>query len=323
MNKKVFFTGIVFSLQVSLAICQGLHIQMEEKGIGIYNNTQLLLFYQTQKAFVPDGVDNALSKSGFIHPLNTLSGETLTRIHPEDHYHHYGIWGPWTKTNIAGRQVDFWNIGDLTGRVEFDSLLSITEGENYVEIKVRQDHQEIMGNGTYRTALLEELVIRVHAPKDNSYQVDYTSKLSPQNQNVLLEQYRYGGGLGFRARADWGGNNSRILTSEGKNRAEADGSLAEWLLVQGPGLSPEKDCGLLIMSHPQNKTHPEPIRTWEEDAEGGQGNVFINFTPTRHDSWLLEVGKEYQLQYGLVVFDGVLEKEEADQYFQEFIKGRN
>ncbi len=101
MNKKVFFTGIVFSLQVSLAICQGLHFQMTEKGIGIYNDTQLLLFYQTQKAFVPDGVDNALSKSGFIHPLNTPSGETLTWIHPEDHYHHYGIWGPWTKTNIA------------------------------------------------------------------------------------------------------------------------------------------------------------------------------------------------------------------------------
>lgn len=301
---------------------QQLHVDVQDKGIAVMSGERLLLFYQTQKAFVPDGVDNAFSKSGFIHPLNTLSGETLTRIHPEDHYHHYGIWGPWTKTSIAGRSVDFWNLGDQKGRVEFDSILFIQENGDWVEIKVRQKHQEMMTSGTYRVAMWEELLIRVKSPENQKYQVEYVSKLSPQNQNIVLEAYRYGGGIGFRARADWGADNSSITTSTGLTRNEADGKAAEWVLVKGRTNSPETKSGILLMSHPNNWTHPEPLRVWPEDAEGGKGNVFINFTPTRNEAKTLEVGKEYTLRYGLVIFDGEMNAEDSIREFEKYRKKR-
>ena len=40
----------------------------------------------------------------------TPHGQVLTRIQPPDHYHHYGIWNPWTHTLFENDTVDFWNI---------------------------------------------------------------------------------------------------------------------------------------------------------------------------------------------------------------------
>ena len=48
----------------------------------------------------PIGVNKLYQKSGYIHPVLSPWGDTLTRIQPPDHFHHYGVWGPWTKTKI-------------------------------------------------------------------------------------------------------------------------------------------------------------------------------------------------------------------------------
>src|SRR5690606_42107088 len=45
---------------------------------------------------------SAYGRSGFIHPLWSPKGQVLTRVQPEDHYHHYGIWNPWTQLNYEG-----------------------------------------------------------------------------------------------------------------------------------------------------------------------------------------------------------------------------
>ena len=65
---------------------------------------------------VPEGVREIFSLSGFIHPLQSPGGEVLTRIQAPDHWHHYGIWNPWTHTEFEGDTVDFWNIGSRQGR---------------------------------------------------------------------------------------------------------------------------------------------------------------------------------------------------------------
>ncbi|MGB3799663.1 MAG: DUF6807 family protein, partial [Lewinella sp.] len=47
-----------------------------------------VLTYQDAPVDVPEGVDPIFSRGGFVHPLRTLNGATLTRIQPPDHYHH-------------------------------------------------------------------------------------------------------------------------------------------------------------------------------------------------------------------------------------------
>ena len=59
-----------------------------------------------------------------------------------------------------------------------------------------------------------------------------------------------------------------------------------------------------MLSHPENYNHPEPLRIWDKKANGGRGDVFANFAPTKDKDWILEPGKTYTLKYRLVVFNG-------------------
>jgi hypothetical protein len=74
-----------------------------------------ILSYRHSVMDVPAGVDPLFKRSGFIHPLWSPAGHVLTRVQAPDHYHHYGIWGPWTLTTINGQEVDFWNLAKGEG----------------------------------------------------------------------------------------------------------------------------------------------------------------------------------------------------------------
>src|SRR6187549_482823 len=90
----------------------------------ISSGDQKLLTYQFKTVYPPTGQDTNYKRSGFIHPLNAPHGQVLTRIQPPDHYHHYGIWNPWTHVLYRGDTLDFWNIGGKQGTVRFAKLLS-------------------------------------------------------------------------------------------------------------------------------------------------------------------------------------------------------
>lgn len=73
----------------------------------IKDNQTKFLSYQFGMHYPPKGVDTAFKRSGFIHPLWTPNGQELTRINAPDHYHHYGLWNPWTKILFEGESLDF------------------------------------------------------------------------------------------------------------------------------------------------------------------------------------------------------------------------
>ena len=130
-----------------------------------------------------------------------------------------------------------------------------------------------------------------------------TTLKSALDTTVDLPSYRYGGGIGFRATDDWTRENCRVLTSEGKDRAEADGSRARWCDVRGgEGVG----SGIVFMSHPANREHPEPMRVWPSDIDKEKGRVFFEFCPIRLKDWSFQPGRENVLRYRMVVYDGTL-----------------
>ncbi len=109
--------------------------------------------------------------------------------------------------------------------------------------------------------------------------------------------------------------NSKIITSEGKGRREADGSKARWCMVQG---AINKDhAGLIMMSYPTNYNYPEPLRVWPENMNK-RGDVFLNFSPTKNMNWLISPGKVYVLKYRFLVFNDPFSKEKAETGWQNF-----
>ncbi|EMS33181.1 hypothetical protein C943_00458 [Mariniradius saccharolyticus AK6] len=309
---------LLFMICIS-SFSQQIRLRETKTGVDFLSGGKVLLTYQTSTAEVPEGVKAEFRKSGFIHPLFSPSGQELTRIQPPDHYHHYGIWGPWTKTLVEGREVDFWNLGDGKGRVDFDRLISKKEKKDNAEILVRQKHTDLLAPNGAQVAIEEDLGIRVWNMEQNRYAVDYTTEIStPLKTPVVLEAYRYGGGIGFRATARWDASNSHILTSDGKDRKTADGSYAKWVMVYGVSDDPSGESGILFLSHPENRAHPEPMRVWPEDSNGGKENVFLEFCPIRLQAWEILPGKTNTLKYRMIVFDGKMTATEAESYWKTF-----
>ncbi len=276
-----------------------------------------LLTYRYTVKVPPEGVDSAYGRAGYIHPLQTLSGKVLTSIQPADHYHHYGLWNPWTHVEYKGKLYDLWNIGDKKGTVRFVEFADLFYNEKEAGFEAVHDH--VIFDGNSETVIIREnWRIAVSQLDANRYVCDIHSTLTPATDtDVILKEYRYAG-LGFRATPEWTNTNSDVLTSSGKSRKNADGSLERWAIVSGQ-LGNGKG-GILFLSHSDNYNFPEPIRVWPEDANGGRGDQFFNFSPTKNMDWILEAGTTYTLQYRLVIFDGTLSADEAEQIWQSFAK---
>lgn len=294
-------------------------IERGHKDLKVTANNKPVLNYRFETTYPPEGIDPLYKRSGYIHPLWSPGGEQLTSIQPSDHYHHYGIWGPWTLTHIDGRETDFWNLAKGEGTVKFGGFISEVEGEVYSGFKVLQQHIDFGAAGEDQIAINELLDVRIWNVSDNVRIIDYTTSFNtPLKNGIILDAYRYGGGIGFRATEKWHKDNCTVFTSENKNRSDADGSLARWCIVEGESAGEEKRSGILFMSHPSNRMHPEPMRVWPVDANGGRGDIFFEFVPIRHNDWKLEKGCDYTLKYRLVVFDGLMDTKTANNYWQDF-----
>jgi hypothetical protein len=299
----------------------GIVLEKDEKDLRLYLDGKPILDYRYGMTSPPDGVSPLYKRSGFIHPLWTPEGEILTRIQPPDHYHHYGVWGPWTKTSIDGREVDFWNLNSGQGTVKFDGFLSEYEGAVYGGFQALQNHIDFGAKGEDQIALNELLDVRAWNTNQGRkiWMVDYTSTInSPLRNGILMEAYRYGGGIGFRATEKWTKDNCSVLTSDNKTRADADSSFARWCIVEGESAAKEGRSGILFLSHPSNRKHPEPMRVWPLDSNEGRGDMYFEFVPIRHEDWEIFPKQNFTLKYRMIIFDGEMDASAAELYWNSF-----
>lgn len=290
-------------------------ISKDKGALTIRSDAQDLLRYQFEKLEPPSGVDRAYGRSGFIHPLWSPKGKVLTRIQPPDHYHHYGIWNPWTHVLYEGDTVDFWNLNKKEGTVRFARFSGTSNGPVLGEYTALHEHVVFKKDGGEEVALNELQGVRVYRPSRDYYIADISIDLSCAAESpFLILAYRYAG-LGWRTTEKWDNTNSTVLTSENRTRKDADGTTARWCLVQGK--IDDAHAGVLMMSYPANYNHPEPLRIWPEN-QYERGDMFANFSPTKNKDWKLQPGKAYSLRYRLVVFDGTFDKNKAEAAWQDF-----
>ena len=319
LNRITLTAIIITSLIYQNSLAQKVKLIDKDGALSFRAGNKDLLSYQYKTVYPPAGQDTNYKRSGFIHPVYTPHGQVLTRIQPPDHYHHYGIWNPWTHTLFESDTVDFWNIKGRQGTVRFAKFISKKNSSAFSEFTTLHEHVVFKKDGSEKVALNELQTVRVYNPKPDSnyYIVDITSKMSCASQSpLLILAYRYAG-LGWRATEYWDKDNSEMLTSEGNTRDNTDNTKGRWIIVYG-ALPENDEGGIVMLSHPSNYNHPEPLRIWDKKANGGRGDVFANFAPTKDKDWLLEPGKTYTLKYRLIVFNGKMTKEKAESAWQEF-----
>jgi len=295
--------------------------ELNSRVLVIKHDKEKVMQYNVAEVYPPDTVSEIFKRSAFIHPLWSPSGNVMTRIDAPDHWHHRGIWNPWTKTQFEGHHTDFWNLAEGEGTVRFAGFNSLISGPVFGGFKARQEHVDFQCKGGDKVAMNEVWDVRVwNVGSYGDVMVwlwDLTSTLNCASSSpITLEAYRYGGGIGYRATDEWNAKNSWVMTSEGKARKDADGTRARWCDVGGE-FAGKGTSGIVFMSHPSNREYPEPMRVWPEN-QNGHGDLFFEFCPIRDKSWVLKSGNDYVLRYRMLVYDGKIDPETAEQIWNDF-----
>ncbi|NDV57901.1 PmoA family protein [Bacteroides sp. 519] len=273
-----------------------------------------LFAYNYATVYPPAGAKDVYKRSGFFHPVNNTRGETLTNLSPADHYHHYGLWYAWTKTTFEGNEIDFWNVVKKQGTVRFREFTNISD----TGFSAVLDHVVYPDSLAEQTAMIENLEIKTGKSSLPGYYMDYTTTIQcATNSPITLECYRYGG-LVIRTREDWTPGRANFMTSEGFTQKDADNTDARWAFFQGK--ADEGDACILILSHPKNLNHPEPLRIWDKNVNAGKGDMMWNFSPTKKKAYTLNPSEKLRLQYRIFVFDELIHTDVAERLWKEFVE---
>ena len=211
-----------------------------------------ILTYHVAAMPPPKGVDRVFDRSGFIHPMHAPAGGVVTGIHPDDHYHHLGLWHAWVKTEYNGKKgPDFWNLKARTGRVRHAGIKAVRAAGFTV---AQEQVAYLDGPDVEPTVILAETLAVDAAFVKGANVIDYVlaqKNVSPKP--LIFPAYRYGGGIAYRGPLSWNKTNSDYLTSKGLNRTNSHTSRARWVAMFGPT---EKDGGkaatVAILCHPKN-----------------------------------------------------------------------
>jgi hypothetical protein len=291
----------------------GIELTLNDRSLDLKWGGSPLLSYNHAHVPPPEGVGPEFLRSGYIAPLYSPAGLLITEDFPADHHHHKGIWFPWTSTEFEGRKIDFWNLGGKTGTVQFAGFEGMESGPVYARFRVRHEHVDLTRGPPGKVALEERWDLRVlgiggrpsgHCVLDLA-SVQRCASASP----LILKQYRYGG-LGYRGAKEWKGDHYQVLTSDGKTKADGHATRARWAAHSGEIRG--HWTTVVLMSHPQNFRHPEPMRIWDN------GGCFFNWAPVQAGDWTLEPGTDYRFRYRFYIHEGAINSDRAERAWQDF-----
>jgi hypothetical protein len=291
----------------------GVNLVSERDRLAISVSGRKALTFQGGSGEVPSpDIKPVFRRGGYIHPVFTPSGRSITDDYPPDHYHHHGIWFAWTKTEFEGRHPDFWNVGDGTGEVKFAELDEKWSGSVHAGFKERNIYVDVSAP-TPLTVLNEVWLVKVYNAGRGAKPYTMFDLVSTQtcatSSPLSLPEYRYGG-IGFRGHRQWlAKDNCEFLTSEGKDRNNGHGTRARWCHIGGK--IDGKLAGIAILDHPSNFRAPQPMRINPDQP-------FFCYSPSLAGDWKIEPGKPYVSRYRFIVYDGAPDKTELDRLWNDY-----
>lgn len=304
-----------YALRYGVPVTSGMvTMELGSRTLDVVVGGSRLFSYNHAHVVPPAGVKPEYIRSGYIYPMFSVGGKLITEDFPADHYHHKGIWFPWTKTDFDGKSIDFWNLGKNEGTVQHAGFDLIENGPVFGRFVARHEFVDLTQAEGGKVALDETWEVRVFAvggPRGGGYRLwDLTSRQRCASSSPLhLKQYRYGG-LAFRGAREWKGENYTLLTSEGKTKENGHTTRAKWCAHSGA--VDGQPSTVVLMCSPRNKRFPEPMRIW---AKGG---AFFNYTPIQAGDWTLEPGKTYVFSYRFLVHEGGIDAKRAERMWNDF-----
>ena len=295
------------------ATANGIQVVSDHHRLTISASGRKVLTFQGGPGELPGAdIKPIFRRGGYIHPVFTPAGRTVTDDYPPDHFHHHGIWFAWTKTEFEGRHPDFWNVGDATGKVEFVALDQTWSGPVHAGFKSRNRSVDVSAPKPV-TVLNEQWAVTAYNVGQGARPYTMFDLVSTQDlatlSPLILPEYRYGG-IGFRGHRQWlAKDNCDFLTSEGKDRNNGHGTRARWCHIGGR--IDGQLAGIAILDHPGNFRAPQAMRINPDQP-------FFCYSPSLIGDWKIEPGKPYVSRYRFIVYDGAPDKAELDRLWNDY-----
>jgi hypothetical protein len=274
-----------------------------------------LLRYRRRVVEGPRGTDALLARSGYIHPVHAPCGSVVTNDFSPDHLHQRGVFSAWTKTGVTldgeALHPDFWNLHQGSGRVRSDGVEVLAGGrpgfraQHIFEARWRDQWEPVLDDA-WEVRFPRQCVSDPSAP-GAAHIFDITSRQKPRHA-LELPQYHYGG-MAVRGSGQWAkGSDMTVLTSEGKDRAGADGARARWVAMSGA--VDGKQAGIALLEHPANLRAPNAVRMHPEMP-------YFVFALPQSGPITLEAGREYLFRFRVVAFNGRARAALLDEMWNE------
>lgn len=311
MIRRSFFWLIAMALYANgcistyAAAAELLNIVETDSTITVNHGDKTVLVYNKVSPPVPEGLDPIYNRSGFLHPIVTPKGRTITQAFPADHPHQHGIFFAWVKTKYGDRSVDFWNLAGRTGRVVHDRVVNILRNDEGVAFEVDLIHRA--ENPTV-DVLLERWKITVPNPVAELYCFDIDSEQRALTETPLvIEKYHYGG-MAFRGLTKWLTNADRekigsekiqfepsaFLNNSGQARKEGNHTPSRW--VAFTGTIDQQPVSITVMSAPQNFRSPQPARLHDSKP-------YFCFSPCVTDAFEISKSQPLRSKYRYLITD--------------------
>ncbi len=257
----------------------------------------------------PGKVEPHFARSGYLHPVWSPDGTVVSNDYPLNHKHHHGIWFPWTNTVFEGRKVDFWNMGDKKGKVEAEGLDATFSGPVCAGVRARHRFLDLIAPGGPKEALQEVWAVTVWNAA-GPFLFDLESVQTCAGASPLqLVKYHYGG-MGFRGSIAWEGKEGvTYLTSEGKTRADGNGTVARWCRMSGT--VDGKARSIVFYGHPGNFRAPQNTRLHPTEP-------FFCYCPAVPGDFSIEPGKPYVSRYRYSVHEGEPSVEAIERIWTDY-----
>lgn len=311
-------TGMVqtpYQLTFLRAPADRVRIQAEnaDSVLTVWLGERPVLSYQLGESLPSDTLPVYYRRSGFLHPVLSPAGDTLTDDFPVGHTHQHGIFTAWVNTRWQGRKVDFWNQQDESGAVRHISIDTIESGPVFARLGISLEHIARPA----QAVLSEYWELLVYAGSTYHLWDLYSTQKNISRDTLYLLPYHYGG-LGIRGARYWNEVDrenylgpARFLSPSGQQRDSLNHSRPEWLAMYGP--TPGGQAGLQVIDHPDNPRFPQPVRVHPTMP-------YFSYTAVVGQGKDLAPGEAWQFRYRFLSFDGPPDAGTMERVAKAFIQ---
>ncbi|MGB7343461.1 MAG: PmoA family protein [Pirellulaceae bacterium] len=279
-----------------------------------------VLQYIKKSQPVPNGLPQHFSRSGYIHPVYTPTGQELTGDYPADHAHQHALFFAWVKSKFDEKNVDFWNQTKDLGKIEFRKVLSVSREDLSVSFSVQHAFMVKDGEG-WIDALHEVWTVTVHQTPADHFLFDIVSvQQCASDKPLSLAEYHYGG-MAIRGNFQWlkgaedhsmNPGDLKYLTSDGKDRWEGNHTRPNWVAFSGK--IDGQDVSATVFCSPKNFRAPQHVRIHPNKP-------YFCFAPMVEGSFEIAPGKEYVSRYRYLVTSKSADLKTINEHWRQYTKG--